>query len=244
MSRFSQLIDQVSDEKTHSLSAVLLKAKVLAHQLKSRTFRQWVNSEIDGYKGDTPDLPDYRIIRCNLQGHFVGLFQSQVRNVPLSTSILEPNMRGLLAYQPIVQGIRYIEDLLSRDGPVAAGLDIQVIQYLRTHGERMGDMILNHAEKVIPRQALSALLASVRSRLLEFLLELRDKYPELDDNDSAATVISEADIDSVMKQKVYQNCTVFEGTEMGDIYQAGQAGAMGPGAKAEHINFFQVMRAA
>jgi hypothetical protein len=244
MSKFSELIDQVSDEENHSLSAVLLKAKVLAHQFRSRTFRQWINSEIDGYKEDKPQLPDYRIIRCNLQGHFVGTFQRQVRNVPLSTSILEPDMEYLLAYHPMLAGITYIEDLLRRDGPIGAPLDIQVIKYLRTHGEQMGDMVLNYAEKVIPRQALAALLTSVRSRLLDFLLELRDKYPELEANDSAAAAISESDIDTVMNQKVYHNCTVFEGTEMRDNYQAGQAGAMGPGAKVENVNFFQVLRGA
>jgi hypothetical protein len=40
MSKFSELIDEVADQKSHSLSDVLLKAKVLAHRLKSRKFRQ------------------------------------------------------------------------------------------------------------------------------------------------------------------------------------------------------------
>src|SRR5437879_5485936 len=74
MSGFSQLIDDVADQKNNSLSDVLLKAKVLAHRLKSRTFRQWVNSEIDGY-GDKNKLPDYRIVGCNLRGDFNGYFQ-------------------------------------------------------------------------------------------------------------------------------------------------------------------------
>lgn len=47
-SKFSQLIEDVADQKNHSLSDVLLKAKVLAHRLKSRNFRQWVNLEING----------------------------------------------------------------------------------------------------------------------------------------------------------------------------------------------------
>src|SRR5690348_2818918 len=97
MSRFSQLIDEVADQKNHSLSDVLLKAKVLAHKLRSRTFRQWVNSEIDGYK-DKDQLPDYRVLRCKLRGDFVGYFHSGVRNVPLSTSILESRVREVLEF--------------------------------------------------------------------------------------------------------------------------------------------------
>lgn len=220
MSKFSQLIDEVADQKNHSLSDVLLKAKVLAHQLKSRTFRQRVNSEIDGYK-DRSQVPDYRVVRCNIRGDFVGMFQSGVRNVPLSTSILEPEVREDLEYERLGASVTYIEDLLSKDGEVGASLDITMIDYLRAHGVTIGDMILNHAQKRVSKQTLAALLTSVRSRLLEFLLELRDKHPELDKDDNAAARISESDIDSAVGHKIYQNITVYGDTEMGDIYQAG-----------------------
>ncbi len=244
MSRFSQLIDEVADQKNHSLSDVLLKTKVLAHRLRSRTLRQWVNSEIDGYD-DKTKVPDYRIIGCSLRGDFVGPFDSQIRNVPLSTSILpDPDIRESLEYEYIHNGIAFIEDILGRDGPIGRSLDLYHISYLRKHGERIDGYVLNHVQKLISMHSLTALLASVRSRLLDFLLELRDKYPELDVNDDAAYRISEGEINSVMGAKVYKNCTVFEATEMRDIYQAGQAGAMGPRAQAENINFVQILRSA
>ncbi len=243
MSRFSQLIDDVADQKNNSLLDVLLKAKVLAHRLRSRKFRQWVNSEIDGY-GDKNNLPDYRIIGCAIRGDFNGYFQSRVRNVPLSTTILEPKIRQFLDYEPMTQGVAFIEDLIRKDGQIGIDLDINVINYLRLNGEIIPDFILNHAVKLISRHSIAALLTSVRSRMLEFLLELRDKYPDLDNDDDVAGKISEVDIDSVMARRVYNNCTLIEGGEMRDVYQAGQAGAMGPNAKAENINFVQVLREA
>jgi hypothetical protein len=105
-------------------------------------------------------------------------------------------------------------------------------------------MLLNGVQKYWSKQQMVSLLTSVRSRLLEFLLELRDKYPDLDKDDSVAASIAEAEIDSVMGARVYKNCTVIEGKEMRDVYQAGQAGAMGPGAKADNMNFVQVLREA
>lgn len=110
MTKFSQLIDELADQKNHTLSDVLLKAKVLAYRLKGRKFRQWVDSEIGGYDRSTTP-PDYR-----------------------------------------------------------------------------------------------------------------------------------SDIDEVMVHRVYNGCTVVEGDQMRDVYTAGQAGAMGPNAKAENINFIQVLR--
>jgi hypothetical protein len=241
MSRFSQLIEEVADQKNHALSDVLLKAKVLAHRFRSRTFRQWVNSEIDGYDVNAP-LPDYRVLRANLRGEFVGPFQSRVRNVPLSTSILESDAREILEKEPMRSSVAYIEDLTNQDGECGRSLDINVVDYLRQHGEQIDDMILNHVQKLISKHALAALLTSVRSRLLEFLLELRDKYPELDKNEEAVERISQTEIDSVMEKRVYKDCTIFERSAMRDVYQAGQAGAMGPGARAENINFIQILR--
>ncbi len=242
-SRFSQFIDAVADQKNHSLSDVLLKAKVIAHQLKSRKFRHWVNAEIDGYDRAVP-LPDYRKLRASLRGDFVGSFYSAVKNVPISTSVLEKDARDALEYEWIPNSVAYIEDMLKSDGEVSRSLDIRSINYLRAKGEQIEDMILNHVFKAIPKSSLNALLTSVRSRLLELLLELRDKYPELNQNDDAAARISESDIDAVMGRKVYRNCTVIEGAEMGDFYHASQAGAVGPGAKADNMNFIQVLREA
>jgi hypothetical protein len=241
MSRFSQLIDEVADQRNHSLSDVLLKAKVLAHRLRSRKFREWINSEIDGYS-DGSELPDYRIVSATLLGEFNGYFHSRYKNVPLSTSFLEPKVREFLETEPMSPGVAYIEDLVSKDGRIGKSLDIAVVSYLRVHGVQIEDMILNHVEKTVAKSELMALLASIRSRLLDFLLELRDKYPDLDQDEDAPPRIPEAVIDSAMARRVYNNCTVLEGGDMRDNYQAGQAGAMGPNAKAENMNFVQILR--
>ncbi len=118
------------------------------------------------------------------------------------------------------------------------------MNFLRSHGRKVSDMILNRVLKSVARHSLMELLSGVRSRLLDLLLEVREHHPELDENDPAANTVNGAEIDAAVEKKVYHNCTVFEGTEMGDHYHAGQAGAMGPGAKAENINFVQILREA
>src|SRR4051812_16012368 len=99
MSKFSQLIDEVSDQKNHSLSEVLLKAKVLASQLRGRKFKQWIDAEINGYgKDDT--IPEYRIVHSTLIGEFAGPFQARTRG-PMSTAHLDPEHREYFNKQTI-----------------------------------------------------------------------------------------------------------------------------------------------
>ena len=240
-SKFSQLIDELADQKNHSLSDVLLKAKVLAHQLRGRKFRQWINSEIDGYDR-TGTIPTYRKLMIALRGDFNGPFQSILRDVPLSTSMFDEDMREVLNYHTVPNSVAAIEDMTSKEGDPVAKLDIKYVNFFRQYGEQIDGMILNHLKKGIPKSGLVGILASVRSKLLDFLLELRDKHPDLDKDDKAAAQISESEIDSVMATNVYNDCIVIEGGEMRDVYQAGQAGAMGPGAKAD--NFNQILREA
>jgi hypothetical protein len=242
VSRFSQLIDEVSDPKNRSLSEVLLKAKVLAHQLRSRKFRQWVEWELEGY--ETADaLPDYRVVGSKIYGDFAGYFQSQIRNVPLSTHSFDPDIRRVFDTERIPDSVAYIEDLCrNKDGRPGKSLDMRCVSFLRQYGEQIEGMILNHVQKLIPMHAFVSLLHSIRSRLLDFLLDLRAKHPDLDRTDEAVTAISEAEVDAAVEHKVYNQCTVVEGAAVRDVYQAGQAGAMGPGAKAENINFIQILR--
>ena len=156
MSRFTQLIDEVADPRYHTLSDVLLKAKVLAHRLRSRKFREWVNSEIDGYNNGA-ELPDYRIATTHLIGEFNGINHAQYSNVPLSTSHLDSDVRDLLETEQMPMGVAYIEDLVSTDQKISRSLDHQAVVYLRIHGVRIENAILNHVDKRVARSAVIAL---------------------------------------------------------------------------------------
>ena len=89
MSRFSELIDAVADQKNHTLSDVLLKAKVLAYSLKSRKFRHWINAEISGYAQEE-QLPEYRIVSANIEGIYGGYGGAYQDHVPISVAPSAP----------------------------------------------------------------------------------------------------------------------------------------------------------
>jgi len=243
-SKFSDLIDAIPDQKGFSLADVLLRAKVLSHDLSGRKFRQWVNCELNGYD-EGADVPNYLVVTARLLGSYDGYFGASHRNVPMPTSHLPPEIQPAFDEATFRQSVSYVEDLVSRDdGLVGINLDGTAINYLRENGTLISGMILNHVFKSISKHSLIQLLTNVRSRLLDFLLEVRDKYPDVGRDDNAVATVTGDDVDAAVDRKVYQNCTVIEGVQMGDTYHAGQVGAMGPNAHAENINFVQILRCA
>ena len=95
MNQFAELLREVADEKNHTLSNCLFKAKLLAANLKGRKFKQWINAELEGYQ-QKGDVPDYGIIRPPLVGDFHGPGGSAVNRATLSTSGLPENIRELV----------------------------------------------------------------------------------------------------------------------------------------------------
>lgn len=241
MGRLSELIDEVSNT-ARPLGDVLLKARVFAHKLKGRKFRQWVKSETEGYPDGAP-LPDYRVIETQCFGDYHGPFGSAYTNVPLSTSMLAPDIQRCLDTQRVAESISTIEEMLRlSDKEFGIALDINLVAYLRRHGMQARNMVLNYVVKRFSPAAFSSILSMTRARLLDFLLELSDKHPELDDSEGAAAELDASEIDAVAEKHIYHNCTVVKDSQMRDAYSAGQAAAMGPNATAEGNTFIQVLR--
>jgi hypothetical protein len=64
------LLDDIIDLATNtgqSITVLLRKCIVLAHQIKNDRLKTWANKELNGY-GDEDVLPDYRVISARRQG--------------------------------------------------------------------------------------------------------------------------------------------------------------------------------
>src|SRR5438067_2066625 len=112
MNPFATLIEEVADEKGHSLSQVLLKAKVLAYQLRGRKFKQWLDAEVNGYQPEIK-LPAYRVLRTTLRGDFVGMFGARLTNAPISTSHLPKDVHEELGHVPVIDAVAAIEAMIA-----------------------------------------------------------------------------------------------------------------------------------
>jgi AbiTii len=64
---------------------LLRKCRVLASRLQNDELKQWVQSELDGYR-DEMEVPEYRHIHCHAYGHFFGPYGHELTDLQIPAS--------------------------------------------------------------------------------------------------------------------------------------------------------------
>lgn len=197
-----QEIQQGAFDSSVDLSNVLRRCLVLAYKLNHQPFKKWVDYELNGYP--TEDLlPGYRILRTDSYGHFDNGFK-QLHNFPIPPLALPENLREISKTIPMMQGIGYyaaIDDAQElrvpwpHDALVYAQKDIYV-------GFR-----LIAAWRSVGVGALRGMLDVVRSRALEFVLEVEAENPAVDQVASGTGPISKDKLNQIFLS-VFHNSQV------------------------------------
>ncbi|MDO8048482.1 hypothetical protein O3301_08385 [Janthinobacterium sp. SUN211] len=102
-------LQELASDGNNDIGDLLRKTLMVATKLKLTDFRQWVLSELNGYKGEgRKNLPDYRIIRGELKAHnpIRGLIPFQVPH----------QMHDILAEVKITESLHSLSQLLSIEG--------------------------------------------------------------------------------------------------------------------------------
>lgn len=167
-----KLIDDIRDDlvtESASLSDTLRKAKILAHQLRLSELRHWADSELSGYE-DPDQVPEYRRFRPNNLGTFFGPFGSQVKNQLLPTTGLPEPLKSFAESLSIQQGVKALEAMVSQES-TRLPWPAEFVAFAREHIQIEG-MQLVEAHKPIPNSVFSGVLDSVKTRLLDFVLDI------------------------------------------------------------------------
>ncbi len=147
---------------TAPLGQVLRLALRLARELGNEPFEKWVRLEIDGYFRDTMSkddkVPEYRAVS--------GRYRDVFGRLGLT---INPAWAFLNEYR-LRQGVEVLEKLESGPDPVVIE-DDNVLEKIRELNPNVRDFILSTA-------SLSEALAGVRSRLSDWLDEIRLSHPE------------------------------------------------------------------
>ena len=160
------------DEQSQVVT-LLRKCKVLAAGLGSEEFSRWIDNELDGY-ADHDELPAYRILKVRSYGDFVGPFGRQLHNAPIPPSSLPKKVREPIQTSKIDMPISALANL--------AGDDYSRFGWppdlVKSVGERIYEgMNCLSAWQLLPRSRLIAILDTVRTRVLNFVLEIEKEYP-------------------------------------------------------------------
>jgi len=149
---------------------------VLATCLGNDDFKRWIDRELSGYE-NKDDLPEYRILSVNSKGHFGGPFGSGIRNADIPLSCLPEDFRKILGQSYLMQPIAAMASLVAdgKLGTLQAPWDPDVVACF---GQKIYEnMVCMQAWKVIPTSLPVAALDTVRTRILNFALEIEAQNP-------------------------------------------------------------------
>jgi AbiTii len=174
------LIDEIIGILGHengSLTSALMKTKILLHNLGHKELVEWVNSELNGYS-NKETIPPYRIIPSQVLANMSnGVWQLNSHPIPIGH--LNPELKEGLENCKMGEALAELEAFLA-SGSQGNSLQRSIpVEAYRVLEERLGSSLrIQLAWCSISIHRLTSILVNVRSRLLDFLLELREQIGE------------------------------------------------------------------
>lgn len=167
-----EIIDNLSSD-TPNLNNALWKAKVLLHRFHDEQISSWVNSELNGYP-NIKEVPKYRIIHISVRGNFSNAAW-QYTDQPLPTQHLEKRIRERFEKNYVTQSIAVIESYIREEKNIVVELEPE---YYGLFSKALSSGFhVQRAWGIHSAGSMLQIVTEVRSRLLDFLLELSDKIP-------------------------------------------------------------------
>lgn len=214
---------------------LLRKSLLVARELGLKEFEAWINSEMNGYK-DQDEIPDYRELHGIpvAYSHYHGWYRLMTFN--LSADMVD-KMTMFRFHQPI----SYFESSLEGDSSIVVSYD--------TRAEQMLTRALQN--RAIPALQFDPtefrkVLDAVRNIILEWTLRLETdgilgENMTFTNEEKHRVSATHLNVQNLINQvfQMQQHTQIGE-VKMGDTYEAGQVGAMGPNAHAHDMTFNQI----
>jgi hypothetical protein len=216
-----QKIQDATVDPKYQLADILRMCKILASRLDHQAFKEWIAQELNGYENQE-QLPDYRILRdLGCRGDFMGAF-SDLKNAPIPPISLPEEFRDSVSAKHVVEGASSLESIASQakqsnrsilksfwdaDNVILLGLDIY------------GGMVCGQAWTEIPTAALVAILDTIKTRILDFVIEIQAENPNAGD-----ALPHEKLIPDQIVNNIYYKCILHE-NQMTENYTNNLQGA-------------------
>lgn len=147
-----ELIEQVVDEQA-TLNSVLLKAKVLAYNLRADNLKIWLEGEINGYNSEAV-MPEYR---ANIGVQSVGTYSQGftiVRNHPIPLFLLSDTLREFAQHVSLRESIAALQGLIDNDegDNIRADWPSDAVTLLNTELDEKnhpGERLCGHSERQV-----------------------------------------------------------------------------------------------
>jgi AbiTii len=203
MSLLRRIQDATVDPK-FQLADILRMCKILAARLEHPLFKEWIKQELNGYDDNKEQLPDYRVLRnLGCRGDFFGPFGSGLKNAPIPPIYLPEEFREAVSTKYVFQSVSALESnvgqanqsnqsilrmLWAADAVVLLGSDIYE------------SMVCGQAWTDIPTAALVAILDTIKSRILDFVIEIEAEAPNAGDAEPGKKPIPDKEINYIFNR--------------------------------------------
>ena len=192
-------IQDATHDPTFRLADVMLMCKILAARLDHPAFKNWIDQELNGYENQE-QLPDYRVLRgLNCRGHFVGSFGSGLRNAQIPMLSLPEGFREAISTKYVPQSISAIENIVNQANQSNTSIlrSLWDADAVAVFGRNIyQNMACGQAWTDIPTYSLVAILDTVKSRILDFVLAIETKAPQAGEAEPGEKPLSEGVINN------------------------------------------------
>jgi hypothetical protein len=205
MKLIDEIIDILSADKPN-LTNALLKTKVLLHKLGKKDLIEWVNNEINGY-GETIDVPPYRIVNAQVLANFANMAYQFTRH-PIPLYHLDQEYRESLESTKLRHSLGVLEEFASDEkGNIQSTIPIEANPLL-SKGLASGYHI-QRAWCEINTSAITQILIEVRSRLLDFILELSENFGDSVSDEEVKKIGKHLDTTSMFSNAMFGDYTTI-----------------------------------
>jgi len=175
MELISQIIDILSDEKPN-LENALIKTKVLLHRLGEKESVEWINRELNGYS-DEDEVPEYRVINSQVKVTATDGYTRRWNDMPAVMSHLTDKEIQYFTRNELRQSISGIEHLAHGEG-CSLSRSIAPEFWPKLSKGLSAGIHVEYAHCEIVKSQILQITTIIRSRLLDFVLELEEKLPK------------------------------------------------------------------
>ncbi|PHS77873.1 MAG: hypothetical protein COB56_01295 [Robiginitomaculum sp.] len=202
-------IQKTVTSDTAKVSSALLKVQLLASKLGSPILSEWVSHESQGYPPEIP-IPNYRKLIVSFYGTFSGALGSGVNNAAIPSYLIKKHAGEDWINFDLRSSMSEIDALVNdSDGTLQINNASNLILLL--NGKIYPDLTCIEVIGKLSSASLASIQHAVKSKILEFTIELEKSFPEaLDINIENINSIPEdkkKDINNMVLKIVHGNNT-------------------------------------
>ena len=207
----NSLIDDIANGA--AISQILLKARIIAHNVGDEKFSKLIKNEQQGYPPND-DIPDYRKLNSMVKATFVDSW-GNVQTVDVHSEIIEDKrIRDLLTFVYVKESLVQVEAMYNNAESGMLRVKVPVFAY-----PTIKELYKNYNVKVysanycFSKESLLSIVENVKAQLLDLLLQFNDKL----DWDMELTADKNKDMAKTIINNVYNVKAVVANMGNGNV---------------------------